>query len=457
MFDTQEKIPFSESLEQTILGSMFTLDLYSIVAEIVTEDDFYFESHRIFVRTIRGMVARGVVIDMAMVIDELKRLNVYESLGGDNRVMEFLKGLYASSEKNLIQYCERLKELSLERKMLGAAKKITHMILHKDGELTTRAMIETAEREILQVSNSSGMGANEMQSKDSKDAIQTVINAIETARSRKDGELSGIRTGLKELDEYTDGFQKGDLIFIGARPSMGKTTLGLNFAESAFLTQKLPVVIFSMESPTVQITQRLIAAHSNVALGNIVRGEFDPYQFEKVSNTIATLKDSNFIITDKGSLSPSDMRQLLRRIAREHGGIGMVLADYVQLMKLHDNHKKTRNDELSEISRDLKNIAKEFNCPFLCLAQLSKDCERRPDKRPMMSDLRDCGGLEQDADMIIMIYRNEVYYPNDDESKGMADLLIRKNRNGRTGFIKTKFNGATFRFSNLDNYYSEGF
>ena len=179
MFE-QEKIPFSESLEQTILGSMFTLDLYSIVAEIVTEDDFYFESHRIFVRTIRGMVARGVVIDMAMVIDELKRLNVYESLGGDNRVMEFLKGLYASSEKNLIQYCERLKELSLERKMLGAAQKITHMILHKDGELTTRAMIETAEREILQVSNSSGIGANEMQSKDSKDAIQTVINAIET-------------------------------------------------------------------------------------------------------------------------------------------------------------------------------------------------------------------------------------------------------------------------------------
>lgn len=457
MFDTQEKIPFSESLEQTILGSMFTLDLYSIVAEIVTEDDFYFESHRVFVRTIRGMVARGVVIDMAMVIDELKRLNVYESLGGDNRVMEFLKGLYASSEKNLIQYCERLKELSIERKMLEAAKKITHMILHKDGELTTRAMIETAEREILQVSNISGLGANEMQSKDSKDAIQTVINAIETARSRKDGELSGIRTGLKELDEYTDGFQKGDLIFIGARPSMGKTTLGLNFAESAFLTQKLPVVIFSMESPTVQITQRLIAAHSNVALGNIVRGEFDPYQFEKVSNTIATLKDSNFIISDKGSLSPSDMRQLLRRIAREHGGIGMVLADYVQLMKLHDNNKKTRNDELSEISRDLKNIAKEFNCPFLCLAQLSKDCERRPDKRPMMSDLRDCGGLEQDADMIIMIYRNEVYYPNDDESKGMADLLIRKNRNGRTGFIKTKFSGATFRFSNLDNYYSEGF
>lgn len=456
MFE-QEKIPFSESLEQTILGSMFTLDLYSIVAEIVTEDDFYFESHRVFVRTIRGMVARGVVIDMAMVIDELKRLNVYESLGGDNRVMEFLKGLYASSEKNLIQYCERLKELSIERKMLEAAKKITHMILHKDGELTTRAMIETAEREILQVSNNSGLGANEMQSKDSKDAIQTVINAIETARSRKDGELSGIRTGLKELDEYTDGFQKGDLIFIGARPSMGKTTLGLNFAESAFLTQKLPVVIFSMESPTVQITQRLIAAHSNVALGNIVRGEFDPYQFEKVSNTIATLKDSNFIISDKGSLSPSDMRQLLRRIAREHGGIGMVLADYVQLMKLHDNNKKTRNDELSEISRDLKNIAKEFNCPFLCLAQLSKDCERRPDKRPMMSDLRDCGGLEQDADMIIMIYRNEVYYPNDDESRGMADLLIRKNRNGRTGFIKTKFNGATFRFSNLDNYYSEGF
>ena len=457
MFDTQEKIPFSESLEQTILGSMFTFDSYAIVVDHVTEEDFYFESHRVFVRTIRGMVARGVVIDMAMVIDELKRLNVYESLGGDNRVMEFLKGLYASSEKNLIQYCERLKELSTERKMLEAAKKITHMILHKDGELTTRAMIETAEREILQVSNSSGLGANEMQSKDSKDAIQTVINAIETARSRKDGELSGVRTGLKELDEYTDGFQKGDLIFIGARPSMGKTTLGLNFAESAFLTQKLPVVIFSMESPTVQITQRLIAAHSNVALGNIVRGEFDPYQFEKVSNTIATLKESNFIITDKGSLSPSDMRQLLRRISREHGGIGMVLADYVQLMKLHDAQKKTRNDELSEISRDLKNIAKEFNCPFLCLAQLSKDCERRPDKRPMMSDLRDCGGLEQDADMIIMIYRNEVYYPNDDESKGMADLLIRKNRNGRTGFIKTKFNGATFRFSNLDNYYSEGF
>lgn len=277
-----------------------------------------------------------------------------------------------------------------------------------------------------------------------------VLDAIEVARNRVDGQMSGIDTGLFELNKYTDGFQRGDLIFIGARPSMGKTTLALNFAEAAFTYQQLPVVIFSMESPTVQITQRIIAAKSNVSLSKILKGEFDTYEFSRVSKAIEELKRANFIIADKGQLSPSDMRQLLRRVAREHGGIGMVIADYVQLMRVAGNHKRNRNDELTEISGDLKQIAKEFNCPFICLSQLSKDCEKRPDKRPMMSDLRDCGGLEQDADMIIMIYRNEVYFPNDEKTKGIADLIIRKNRNGQTGFISTMFRGSTFKFSNFD-------
>lgn len=450
MFEQEEKIPFSESMEQNVLGAMFETDLYHVVVGQLSEDDFYFQSHRLIFKAVKRLVDRGLVVDFSMAIEELKTLNIYEKLGGDERIKMFLQGLYAPCEHNLIQYCQKLKEFSTERKLLAAVEKIKSMILQKDGTLTTKSLIECAEREVLSVSNQSGVGANELKGKNQIESMQTVIDAIEVSRSRENGQMSGIDTGLFELNKYTDGFQKGDLIFIGARPSMGKTTLGLNFCEAAFLSQKLPVVIFSMESPTVQITQRLVAARSNVSLNKIKVGDFDAYEFSRVSTAIQELKASNFIITDKGQLSPSDMRQFLRRVAREHGGIGLIMADYVQLMRLGGGHKKNRNDELSEISNDLKQIAKEFDCPFLCLAQLSKDCEKRPDKRPMMSDLRDCGSLEQDADMVIMIYRNEVYFPKDEKSKGIADLIIRKNRNGATGFIPTRFSGATFRFSNLD-------
>ena len=168
-----------------------------------------------------------------------------------------------------------------------------------------------------------------------------------------------------------------------------------------------------------------------------------------INKALSEIKGRKFVICDKGSLSPSDMRSVLRRVEREHGGVGFIMADYVQKMKLKGNHKLNRNDELTDISGELKNIAKDYNCPFIVLAQLSKECERRPDKRPMMSDLRDCGGLEQDADSIIMLYRNEVYHEGKDA--GLAELIFRKNRNGQTGTIRTAFDGATFRFSDLQH------
>ena len=228
---------------------------------------------------------------------------------------------------------------------------------------------------------------------------------------------------------------------------MGKTTLALNFAEAALFDQDLPVVIFSMESPKHQITQRLMASRANVAYQKVIRGKFESSEFNRVSQAMTDIKKRKLILCDRGGLSPSEMRTALKTVVREHGGVGFIMADYVQKMKLKGSHKLNRNDELSEISGDLKRIAMDFNCPFICLSQLSKACESRPDKRPMMSDLRDCGSLEADADAVIMLYREERYYPLKIESKGIAELIFCKNRNGQVGTVFTRFDGATFRFS----------
>jgi replicative DNA helicase len=444
----QEKIPHSLSLEQSVLaGAMFDGTGYDEISDILGEDDFFSIRHRLIFRAIKTMHTNNQPVDAELVHEWLSLNGLDEKSGGTEYLGQILRDCPMTT-CNLRVYATKIREFSIERKLLAVTEKIKDGILVKKGK-STLEILEAAEADIHAISCHKTTVGNAIPSHDAKAVFNDIFNRMDEALKRREGELSGIDTGIEAVNKFTDGLQKQDLIFIGARPSMGKTTLGMNFVEAALFAQDLPVVVFSMESPKHQIGQRLLSARARVVMSSIVSGRFNDGEFNRVNDAINEIKKRKIVICDKGGLSPSDMRAVLRKVEREHGGIGLIMADYVQKMKLKGDHKKNRNDELTEISGELKQIAMDYNCPFLCLAQLSKECERRPDKRPMMSDLRDCGGLEQDADTIIMLYRSDVYNPKKAEHKGVAELIFRKNRNGQTGTVLTIFEGATFRFRNV--------
>lgn len=442
----EEKIPHSLSLEQVIIyAACESVDDWELIKSKLCEEDFYSTQHRKMFSLINGLRTKKINFDFMLFYEFLSTNNLIDSVGGEAYIEHIARNSVITT--NIENYATFVRNSSIERKLLQAVNKTKNKILVKDGTTTSDILAEL-ENQLIAINHQKNSGDG-LQAYDSLELMNDFIDKLKLSLATR-GQLSGIDTGIKELNKVTDGFQKCDLIYLGARPSMGKTTLGMNFVESALFNQDLPVVVFSMESPKHQIVQRLISSMSGVPLSKIVKADYTEYENNLVSNAVLKIKKRKLVICDKGSLSPSDMRTILRQVVREHGGVGLIMADYVQKMELKGFSKKNnRNEELSIVSADLKEIAKQFNCPFVCLAQLSKDCEKRPNKRPMMSDLRDCGGLEQDADMVIMLYRNSVYFPNDVESKGIAELIIAKNRNGQTGTIITRFNAPIFRFENM--------
>lgn len=446
----EEKIPHSLTLEQAVLAVVMADPVgWDEVSDILEENDLFSAPHRIIFRAIKSLYTKNKPVDAFLVAEWLKLNGLHEKAGGDEMLSRVIMDCPTTTD-NVKHHAERIREFSIERKLLAVTEKIKTGILVKEGK-TTLEILESAESDILSIANKNSSFGAGVELFGAKELFADALNRMDIASRLDDGELIGINTGLKKVNEYTDGFQKQDLIYIGARPSMGKTTLALNFSESALFGQDLPVVIFSMESPKHQMTQRLMASRANVSYQKVIRGKFENNEFNRVNSAMADIKKRKLIMCDRGGLSPNEMRTALKTVVREHGGVGFIMADYVQKMKLKGNHKLNRNDELSEISGDLKRIAMEFNCPFICLSQLSKACETRPDKRPMMSDLRDCGSLEADADAVIMLYREERYYPLKVESKGIAELIFCKNRNGQVGTVYTRFDGATFRFSDIQH------
>lgn len=443
----EEKMPSALKEEQTIIFAICeSVDCWDLVSTKLSEDDFYSQYHRKMFELIKKLYAKKIKLDFEFFVEYLKKNNFESSVGGEEYLSFLLANCYFT-DTNLMTYVNLVRDYSVERKLLQATNKAKSKILVKDGT-STSDILATLESDIMVISHQKSADDG-LEAVGSNDLLNDFTDKMQQALARGEG-LSGVDTGLTYLNKYTDGFQRCDLIFIGARPSMGKTTLGMNFVQSALFAQDLPVVVFSMESPSYQIVQRLISTMSGVPLYKIVRVNYDEYEGEKITHAAMQIRGRKLIICDKGQLSPADMRTILRKVVREHGGVGLIMADYVQKMGLKSVDKKSsRNEELSIISTDLKEMAKDYKCPFICLSQLSKECDKRPNKRPMMSDLRDCGGLEQDADMIIMLYRNEVYFPKDVESKGLAELIVTKNRNGQTGTIVTRFNAPIFRFENV--------
>lgn len=449
MFMQEEKIPHSLTVEQTLIyAAAENIDAWELIKTKLSDADFYSPSHRKLFSIIQKLYNQKVTFDFVFLCEYLANNNLVESVGGEQYLEHLVRNCAITNGDNLMAYIDLVRNHSIERQLLVSINQTKEKILIKDGT-PTGDILAKLENDVLAIAHHRSK-SDGLEYFGSKDLLMEFTHRLANAIDR-DG-LSGVDTGLTDLNKFTDGLQKGDLVYIGARPSMGKTTLGMNIVQSALFTQPLPVVVFSMESPKWQIVQRLVSAVSGVHLYKIVKGDYDQFESAKITNAIARLKDSKLIICDKGGLSPADMRTILRGVVRDHGGVGLIMADYVQKMGLKGfEAKKSRNEELSIISADLKEIAKDYNCPAVVLAQLSKDCEKRPNKRPMMSDLRDCGGLEQDADVVVMLYRDEVYNPNNAENKGLAELIVCKNRNGQTGTIVTRFNAPVFKFENMAN------
>ena len=446
-----KKIPHSLNLEQAVLsGIMSDGEGWDAVCNVIQEVDFFSPRHRVIWTACASLYGSNVAVDPLTVSDYLKTHGLDVRMGGDYYLGEIIKNSPATTH-NIEAYAGRIRELSVLRQLLGVSEIIAGSILAPDGK-TAAELLSDAECAVLGISTARGGIGREIPIHDSKSMLAESFDRMSAAMDRKPGQLSGVATGLRGMDDWTDGFQSGDMIVVGARPSMGKTKYGLNIAEAALFSQPLPVVIFSMESPSWQIINRMLAMRSGVPMSKIQRGWFEADEYQRVSNATADIKTRQFMVCDQGSMSPNDMRAVCRRIARQHGGIGLMMFDYFQKSRSNrSDDRRTTNDILTEVSADIKGLGMEYKCPTVVLSQLSKTCERRPNKRPMNSDLRDCGGIEQDADVIIMLYRDEVYNPTNAEAQGLAELIVTKNRNGPTGTLMTRFHGDVFRFADIEN------
>ena len=435
--------PHSIEAEQSVLGGlMIANESWDSVADVVTETDFYRAGHqRIFVQMAK-LVELGEPIDVITLTEALKNAGELDSeeVGGFNYLVELAKN--TPSAANIRAYAQVVRERSSLRSMISVANQIADNGFNPDGR-SSDELLDEAERSIMQIAegrpNQGGPeGVNTL--------LQGAIERIDELFN-SDSNLTGLSTGFTELDDKTSGLQKSDLIIVAARPSMGKTAFAVNLVEHAILSTDKPVVVFSMEMPASSIIMRMISAIGRIHMSKVLSGKLDEEDWPKLTAAVSKLKDRPLFIDDTPALTPTEIRSRIRRIAREHGEIGMVMVDYLQLMQVAGT-SEGRTAEISEISRSLKAIAKEFNCPMVALSQLNRSLEQRPNKRPINSDLRESGAIEQDADVIMFIYRDE-YYNEESPDKGIAEIIIGKQRNGPTGTTRLAFLGHFTRFENL--------
>jgi replicative DNA helicase len=386
------------------------------------------------------LVEAGEPVDVITLSEALNNNDQLEPAGGLSYLAELANN--TPSAANIRAYAKVVRERSSLRAMIHAASDIVESGYKPEGR-GSDDLLDEAERKIMQISEerpkTGGPQAVNPLLKDAVDRIDELFNS--------DSTLTGVSTGFTELDEKTSGLQRSDLIIVAARPSMGKTAFAVNLVENAVLNQSKPVMVFSMEMPASAIIMRMISAIGRIHLGKVLTGKLDEEDWPKLTMAVSKLKDKPLFIDDTPSLSPTEVRSRARRVAREHGELAMIMIDYLQLMQVAGS-TEGRTAEISEISRSLKAIAKEFNCPVIALSQLNRSLEQRPNKRPINSDLRESGAIEQDADVIMFIYRDD-YYNEDSPDKGVAEIIIGKQRNGPTGTSKLAFIGHFTRFDNL--------
>lgn len=441
--DALKSPPHSIEAEQAVLGGlMLDNDRWDDVAERVSESDFYTRAHRNIYRQMGTLQKIGSPIDLVTLAEAIERAGFIDSVGGFAYLAELSKN--TPSAANILAYADIVRERAIVRSLISVGNEIVNDGFNPKGR-TVDALLDEAEARIFNIAEN--RSSNESGPKRMTQMLTEVVNNIEDLyRNPHDG-VTGLDTGFTDLNSKTAGLQPSDLIIVAARPSMGKTAFAMNICENAAMLSDKPVLVFSLEMPSNQLTMRMLSSFSRVDLTRLRTGQLDDEDWGRIASSMKMLLEKdNILIDDASSLTPGELRARARRVYREHGGLSMIMVDYLQLMhvpSLADN----RTLEISEISRSLKALAKELQVPIVALSQLNRSLEQRANKRPVNSDLRESGSIEQDADLIMFIYRDEVYNENS-EYKGVAEIIIGKQRNGPIGTVRLTFNGKYARFDN---------
>jgi len=438
--------PNSVEAEQSVLGGLL-LENESLdkIADILNQADFYRHDHRLIYTHIAKLIDQNRPADIVTVAESLENSAELSSVGG----IAYLGALAQNTPTaaNIRRYAEIVRERSIMRKLVEVGSGIAESAYNPQGR-DAQQLLDEAEAKIFQIAESGNRGNQGFVN------IQTLLpqvaDRIDFLYQRENqGSVTGIPTGFDDLDERTSGFQPGDLIIVAGRPSMGKTAFSLNIAENVALDSKKPVAVFSMEMGATQLATRMIGSVGRLDQHRMRNGNLEDEDWVRLTTALGKLNDAPIFIDEGAGLSSFDVRARARRLHRQTGGLGLIVVDYLQLMAgTSGRASENRATEISEISRSLKSLAKELNVPVVALSQLNRSVEQRPDKRPVMSDLRESGAIEQDADLILFIYRDEVYNP-DSEDKGMAEIIIAKQRNGPIGRIRLTFLGQHTRFENF--------
>ena len=430
-------MPNNQEAEQSVIGSMI-LDKNAIatVLEKLQADDFHRDGHKIIFQAILDLFTKDTPIDLVTLADHLKSIDKLEYVGGISYLTEIASSV--PTTLNLVSYINIVSDKSMLRKLIRASTEIMDDSYTKQDEVNV--VVEEAEKRIFNIAEKRNSGGFE--------AISTILERgfveIERVYNNK-GTTTGVSTPFPELDRMTSGFQKGDMVLIAARPSMGKTTFALNLAEHAALREGKSIAIFSLEMGMDQLAYKFLCSEANVELTKLRNGDLDDRDWKNIARASGPLSQAKIYIDDTAGISVTEMRSKCRRLKLEHG-IDLILIDYLQLMS---GKGESRQQEVSEISRSIKALAKEMQCPVIALSQLSRAPEQRADHRPMLSDLRESGSIEQDADLVMFLYRDE-YYNQDTEDKNIAECIIAKQRNGPVGTVKMAWLGQFSKFARLD-------
>ncbi len=443
--------PSSVEAEQSLIGGlMLDKQAFDKVADIVAAADFYRKDHQLIFAAIAALTQDGQACDVVTVSEFLDARGELPDAGG----LEYIATLANETPgaANAKAYANIVRERSIMRSLINVGNEISGSAFTSDGR-TASDLVDEAERMVFEIAEKGARGRAGF--KPLRDILPEAVDRIDLLH-QSDGDITGISTGYHEFDKMTAGLQGGDLIIVAGRPSMGKTTLAVNMAENAAIGGKVPTAIFSMEMPAQQLAFRMISSLGRVDQTHLRTGRFPDEDWSRINTAVQLMSEAPVFIDDTPGLSPTEIRARARRLQREHG-LGLIVVDYLQLMQVPGN-KENRATEISEISRSLKALAKELNLPVIALSQLNRGVEQRTDKRPVMSDLRESGAIEQDADLIIFIYRDEVYN-QDTPRKGIADITIAKQRNGPIGDFPLTFVGRYTKFENFvpESYSDEAF
>lgn len=435
--------PHSIEAEQSVLGGLL-LDnsAFERVADSVSEDDFYRYDHRLIWHHIARLIALSRPADVITVFEALQNAGKAQDVGG----LAYLNALAQNtpSAANIRRYAEIVRDRAILRKLVSIADEVSASAFNPQGR-DTKELLDEAESRIFKIAEESSRQTSGFQ--DLNSLLTQVVGRIDELYHREgDSDVTGVPTGFIDLDRMTSGMQGGDLIIVAGRPSMGKTAFSLNIGEHVAIEQGLPVAVFSMEMGGTQLAMRLLGSVGHLDQQRLRTGRLTDDDWPKLTHAIQRMQDAQLFIDETPALNPLELRARARRLARTCGQLGLIIVDYLQLMG-SSSSGENRATEISEISRNLKGLAKELNCPLIALSQLNRSLEQRPNKRPVMSDLRESGAIEQDADVILFIYRDEVYNP-DSPDKGSAEIIIGKQRNGPIGTVRLAFIGNQTKFAN---------